>query len=91
MTALRQEALQIVNDMPEYLLRALVDNLQHFKERQVNSLEIEKIDSGEVDPKKASAFAAMEEWIYRNREILSKIDPEREREIAMEEKYDSFN
>ncbi len=31
MQALRQEALQIVNDMPDYLMKALVENLKHFK------------------------------------------------------------
>ena len=91
MTALRQEALQMVNDMPEYLLEALLQTLKNFKNRQFDEQDNEKINSGVVDPKKASAFAAMEEWIYHNKDILSKIDPEKERELAMEEKYGYFN
>ena len=88
---LREEALQIVNDTPEYLLKALLYNLEDFKERQFNSLKVERINNGEVDPKKAAAFAALEELRYRNRDILSKIDLEEERALAMEEKYGSFN
>ena len=34
MSALREEALQIVNDTPEYLPRALIYNLQNFKDSQ---------------------------------------------------------
>ena len=88
---LREEALQIVNDMPEYLLKALLYNLEDFKDRQFDVIDNEKVTNGEYDIKKVAAFAAMEELRYHNRDILSKIDPEEERETAMEEKYGPFN
>lgn len=91
MTALRQEALQIVNNMPDYLMKALVENLKHFKFRQIDSFEKDLVGK-EIDPKKAEAFASMEEWRYRNRAILeSDVDWEKETEAAMEEKYGPFN
>ncbi len=88
---LREEALQIVNDTPDYLLKALIYNLEHFKGRQFDLVDNEKVINGEYDPKKAAAFAALEELRYHNRDILSKIDPEEERALAVEEKYGSFN
>ena len=91
MTALREEALKIVNELPDYLMDALVYNLKYFKSRQFDELDNEKINNGELDQKKAAAFAAMEEWIECNRKVLSEIDSEKERELAMEEKYGPFN
>ena len=88
MTALREEALQIVNDMPEYLLQALVENLQSFKKRQFNELDNKKINKGEIDPKKAAAFAALEEWRVRNRKYSKLVvDWEKEFLEAIDEKY----
>lgn len=84
---LREEALQIVNDTPEYLLKALLYNLEDFKDRQFNSLKIEEINNGEVDPKKAAAFAALEELSVRNRKYLKGIDLEKEFLEAIDEKY----
>ncbi|MBQ9486228.1 MAG: hypothetical protein IJU91_00280 [Selenomonadaceae bacterium] len=91
MTALRQVVVQMINDMPEHLLPAVIQILKDFKERQFDEKDIEKLNNGMLDPKKAAAFAAMEEWVYHNRDVLSKIDPEKERELAMEEKYGPFN
>lgn len=91
MVNLREEALQIVNDMPDYLLKALVDNLKHFKFRQIDSMK-KDLNGNEIDPKKAAAFAAMEEWRYRNGAISeSDIDLDKERGLAMEEKYGPLN
>lgn len=88
MTALREEALQIVNEMPDYLLQALVDNLQSFKKRQFNMIDNEKVAKGELDPKKAAAFAALEEWRVRNRKYSKSIvDWEKEFLEAIDEKY----
>ena len=85
---LREEALQIVNDMPEYLLQALVENLQSFKKRQFNELDNKKINKGEIDPKKAAAFAALEEWRVRNRKYSKLVvDWEKEFLEAIDEKY----
>lgn len=85
---LREEALQIVNDTPEYLLQALVDNLQSFKKRQFNELDNKKINKGEIDPKKAAAFAALEEWRVRNRKYSKLVvDWEKEFLEAIDEKY----
>ncbi|MBQ6976902.1 MAG: hypothetical protein IJQ16_10195 [Selenomonadaceae bacterium] len=87
MTALREEALQIVNETPEYLLQALVDNLQSFKKRQFNELDNEKIKKGEINPKKA-AFAALEEWRVRNRKYSKLVvDWEKEFLEAIDEKF----
>ena len=85
---LREEALQIVNDMPEYLLQALVENLQSFKKRQFNELDNKKINKGEIDPKKAAAFAALEEWRVRNRKYSKLVvDWEKEFLEAIDEKF----
>ena len=84
MTALRQEALQIVNDMPDNLLAAFVKYIKNFQP------DI-SIDGSEIDSKKA-AMKAIEEWQGRNRAILeSGIDWDKEIELAVEEKYGSFN
>ena len=39
MTALRQEALQMVNDMPENLLAALVETIQNFKIKRLQKMK----------------------------------------------------
>ena len=85
MTALRQEALQMVNDMPEYLLEALLQNLKNFKNRQFDEQDNEKT----VDPKKAAAFAAMEELRVRNRKYFKGVDLEQEFLEAIDEKFGS--
>ncbi len=85
MTALRQEALQMVNDMPEYLLEALLQNLKNFKNRQFDEQDNEKT----VDPKKAAAFAAMEELRVRNRKYFQGVDLEQEFLEAIDEKFGS--
>ncbi|MBR5913107.1 MAG: hypothetical protein IKZ58_01910 [Selenomonadaceae bacterium] len=87
MLALRQEALQIVNDIPDNLLAAFVQYLKNFKPDKKIS-----IDDLNVDPKKAAAMKAIAEWQERNRTILeSGIDWDKEFELAMEEKYGPFN
>lgn len=114
MTALRQEALQIVNDIPENLLSELVKNLREFKSKLTENFsgkksEVDPIRAAsikalkdwrdshkdffetepELDPKKAAAYAAIAEWRERNRKYLTgyTTDWEKERELAMEEKY----
>ena len=89
MTALRQEALQMVNDMPEYLLEALLQTLKNFKNRQFDEQDNEKVNSGVVDPKKAAAFAAMEELRVRNRKYFKGVDLEQEFLEAIDEKFGS--
>ncbi len=91
MTALRQEALQIVNDTPDDLLAALVQNLKNFKYEKIDSRNRGMTADG-LDPKKVAAVKAIKEWQERNRDILeSGIDWDKEFEIAMEEKYGPFN
>ena len=114
MTALRQEALQIVNDIPENLLSEFVQNLREIKSKLEKNFSGKKSEvdpsraaaikaledwrdshkdffdsKPELDPKKAAAFKALEEWRERNRKYLTEYstDWERERELAMEEKY----
>lgn len=82
MTALRQEALQIVNAIPDNLLAAFVQYLKNFKPDKKIS-----IDDLEVDPKKAAAFAAMEELRVRNRKYLKGTDLEQEYLEAIDEKF----
>lgn len=110
MSTLRQEALQIVNDVPEEFLGTLVNNLRKFKRKYVDSVDYANIrakaatpiseeefqkflsSAGGINPKKAAAFAALEEWRERNREILSAdIDWDRVREEAINEKYGLAN
>ena len=91
MSALREETLKIVNEMPEDLLAALLQNLKTFKYEKLDSRNRTPTADG-LDPKKVAAFKAIKEWQERNRVILeSGIDWDKEREIAMEEKYGSFN
>lgn len=86
MTALRQEALQIVNDMPDNLMAALLQYLKNFKPEKKNS-----IDDLEIDSEKEAAIKAIKEWQDLNRAILeSNIDWDKEIESAMEEKYGPF-
>lgn len=81
MTALRQEALQIVNDVPENLLAEFVSYLRKFQ-----------IESDGINPKKAAALADIEKWQERNRNILSSgIDWDKELEDALDEKYSVIN
>lgn len=118
MSALRQEAIQIVNDIPEDLLSALIDNLRDFKISQKNALTkivgekkiVEKIalvnnkneitdeeferflhSNGGVDPKKAAAFARLEEWRKKNTVHLpADTDWKKEYEEALDEKYAEY-
>lgn len=82
MLALRQEAIDIVNNVPDDLLASFVRYLKNFKSNKKIS-----IDELEVDPKKAAAFAAMEELRVRNRKYLKGIDLENEFLEAIDEKY----
>ena len=87
MTTLREEALQIVNEVPDDLLASLVQYLRNFKlDKKLST------DNFEVESKKAAAMKAIAEWQKRNREILEAgIDWDQEIELAMEEKYGPFN
>ena len=91
MTALREEALQIVNAVPDDLLASLVQNLRTFKYEKIDSRNRGATDDG-LDPKKVAAIKAIKEWQVRNKAILeSGIDWDKELELAMEEKYGPFN
>lgn len=95
MLTLRQEALQIVNEIPDNLLAECVSYLRNFKTKfekksGVTEEEFQKfLHSGAgIDPKKAAAFAALEKWKEDNKNFLtSDIDWERERWEALNEKY----
>ena len=102
MLTLRQEAMQIVNDIPDNSLVELVKNLKAFKFRVTNNNVIEEkentptmeemrrfinSDTTHLDPKKVAAFASLEKWRKQNRGFLHSIDPKKERAAAMEEKY----
>ena len=110
MLTLRQEAIKIVNEIPDDSLSEFVNIISVLKNRFVKKKEqktsknkSESIYTTEeiktllktdpnIDPKKAAAFAAIEEWQKNNKAFLtSNIDWEQERAAAMEEKYGSFN
>ncbi len=92
MTALRQEALQMVNDMPEYLLMTVIQFLQNLQLKEVDSTETEIVDDDEFFAKRAKAIANIKEWQKCNEDLLkSDIDWDKEIEIALEEKYGPFN
>ena len=87
MTALREEALQIVNGIPDHMLIAFLAYLKNFNFKQSDSLE-KRVDDEEFYSKRKDAIAAIKEWQERNRAILeSGIDWNKELELAMEEKY----
>lgn len=91
MTALRQEALQIVNAVPENLLAVLVETLRKFQIETSHNFteeELKEIFNSDAEPKKAAAMADIEEWQKRNKDILnSAIDWDKELEDALNEKY----
>lgn len=95
MTALREEALQIVKEVPDDFLVALIENLLKFKNEVVEKPkhnftkeELQEIINSPDDPKKAAAWAAIEEWQKRNKDILnSGIDWDKELMEAIDEKY----
>lgn len=103
MTALRQEAIQMVNDMPENLIATLVEFMHKLQyetpvqnepepeiENPITEEEFQAfLHSGEgIDPKKAAALKGIEEWQERNRAFLnSGIDWDKELEEALNEKY----
>ena len=106
MLTLRQEAMQIVNDIPDNFLVELVKNLKNFQFRATNNNVIEEkentptmeemrrfinSDTTHLDAKKAAAFASLEKWRKQNRKFLRSIDLEKERAAAMEERYGSFD
>ncbi len=104
MLTLREEALQIVNEVPENLLAEFVQNLRDLKNKfavkteQKNSPTMDEIRNylisniSEVDPKKASAFAEIEQWQEKNKDFLNSVtDWEQERWEAMNEKYGTFD
>lgn len=97
MTDLRQEALQIVNDVPENLLAEFVSYLRKFQmETKSNFTEEEFqmfLNSGEgINPKKAAAFARLEE-LRKSNSVHFPADTNWKKEIAEahNEKYFSVN
>ena len=91
MTALRQEALQMVNDMPEYLLVATLQFMKKLKFKEVDRAE-DTVNDEDVFTKRAQAIADIKEWQKLNEDLLkSDIDWDKEIEMALEEKYGSFN
>ncbi len=85
MTALRQEALQILNNVPENVLAEIVSYLRNFQtetpvqnepETEIKPEDDDPIteeefqaflhSNGGIDPKKAAAFARLEEWRKNN-------------------------
>lgn len=93
MTALRQEALQIVNAVPENLLVEFVSYLRKFQTKpKPNFTEKEFqtfLNSGEgINPKKAAAFARLEELRKSNTvHFPAGTDWKKEIEEAHNEKY----
>ena len=91
MTALRQEALQMVNDMPDYLLEALLQFMKKLKFKEVDQAE-DTVKDKVFFTKRAQAIADIKEWQKLNEDLLkSDIDWDKEIEMALEEKYGSFN
>lgn len=96
MTALRQEAFQILNNVPENVLAEIVSYLRNFqtetsvqaepepkKKYPFTKEELQAILDSDVDPKKAAALKGIEEWQERNREFLnSEIDDDKKFEEA---------
>lgn len=87
MTALREEALQIVNGIPDHMLIAFLAYLKNFNFKQSADLE-NHINDEEFYSKRKEAIEEIKEWQVRNKAILeSGIDWDKELELAMEEKY----
>ena len=104
MTALRQEAMQILNNVPENVLADFITHMQNFKipnetpvqnepeteikpekENPITEEDFQAfLHSGEgIDPKKAAALKAIEEWQEKNKEFLnSEIECDMELEEA---------
>ncbi len=77
---LRQEAFQILNEIPENSLSELVQNLRDFKSKLEKNFPGKK---SEIDPNRAAAFAKLAEWRDRRKELLtSEIDPKKAKAYA---------
>ena len=102
MLTLRQEAVKIVNEIPGECLSEIVTYLHgiKLKKEQEPAPKYEKSDiseeefqrflhsNGGVDPKKAAAFARLEEWRKKNTVHLpANTDWKKEIEEAVCEKY----
>lgn len=77
MTALRQEALQIVNDIPENLLSELVQNLREFKLKLTKNFSGKK---SEVEPNRAAAIKALKDWRDSHKDFFEskpELDPKK--------------
>ncbi|MBQ7515538.1 MAG: hypothetical protein IJS96_04590 [Schwartzia sp.] len=96
MTALRQEALQLVNAIPEPGLEPLVQYIRNYQKQYLDE-QTEPIRSqitgftddelkefvygdGMIDPKKEAAFMALEAWRKRNKANIP-ADFDAEREL----------
>ena len=97
MTALRQEALQIVNAVPENLLAEFVLYLRKFQTETKSKFTEEEfqtfLNSGEgINPKKAAAFARLEELRKSNTvHFPADTDWKKEIEEAHNENYFSVD
>lgn len=105
MLTLRQEAIKIVNEIPSDCLEEIVSYLRgvKLKKEQEPAPIYEKSDITEeefqrflnsgrgVDPKKAAAFARLEEWRKKNTVHLpAGTDWKKEYEEALDEKYGKY-
>ena len=105
MLTLRQEAIKIVNEIPNECLSEIVTYLRDvkLKKEQEPAPKYEKSDITEeefqrflhsgsgINPKKAAAFARLEEWRKKNTVHLpANTDWKKEYEEALDEKYAEY-
>lgn len=85
MTALRQEAMQMINDMPENLMAALVETIKNFKIQ--NETPVQDAPDSEFETRKAVAFARLEALRKENSDNLNS-ETRKPRKITEEEFQD---
>ncbi|MBQ9442303.1 MAG: hypothetical protein IJU55_04765 [Selenomonadaceae bacterium] len=79
---LRQEALQIINDIPENSLSELVQNLRDFKLKLTKKSSESNLDA---ESRRAAAFAKLAEWRDLNKDRLNsdfEVDPKKSAAMA---------
>ena len=83
MTALRQEAISMVNSLPEEYLSSLIQSIKDFMEKNLHKKKTISpnlpftqeewdafLNSGEgLDPKKAAAFQRLQKLVENNKNV----------------------
>lgn len=104
MSELRQEAISMVNALPEEYLSLLIQNIKEFMEKNLpkkktmhpdlpfTQEEWDAFVEKHADPQKVVAFQSLDALVKKNRHLFGKdFDPNQARWEALNEKYGPFD